>query len=441
MTKILIAVILLSGFLLRVTAIDDVPFWFDELWTAIKHAKADTVSILWGNLYSSIEANLPLYPLLIFIWEKIFGYSEISLKFPSLIAGIFSIYYIYLLGKKVFSEVEGLIAASLMAFLTVPLYYSIEARSYSFLLLFTVLHLYSGMNGNRKLWYISSVCLCWLHYFGIFFIALQGIWDLFTDRKRLKFYLVPIVSILPLLPLMISHLKNGPNLLRSDSEIMMNNFSTWVFNSGIQELVILFKVLLGLMVLYTVKFFNKRLALLWYLSVTPVLVAVVFTIFIKPVFNEKYLIIILPSVYLLLSHGLKFLSDIGRVVGKVFIFGIIAISFAGALKANLKQVNPMPRIKESLQHISKVDTCEKQVLLPFQEQNFWNYYQKEFSNITFMAWDPDGEKEMSFWLVKGIYSVNDEQRLQWHLKKFDIVEQVTFYNSKLYCLKSSIRKP
>ncbi len=82
------------------------------------------------------DVHPPGFQLLIYIIMKNFGDSEFILRLPSAIAGILSIYVIFLLGKLIFSIREGLYSAVFLAISWCPLYYSQEARSYSLLLLF-----------------------------------------------------------------------------------------------------------------------------------------------------------------------------------------------------------------------------------------------------------------------------------------------------------------
>jgi hypothetical protein len=436
MSKFFLPIILLSALVLRIFLIDDMYFWYDELWTAAYWAEAESYLAVWNKLNISVEANLPFYPFLILTWAKLFGSGEVALKIPSLIAGILSIYSIHLLGKSLFSKGDGLIAASLTAFLTVPYYYSVEARGYSFLFLFIILNMYSIVNKDKRIWYFSSVSLCWLHYFGILFIGLQFLWDFFEERKQLSKYLLPCLSLVIISPLIYFHLHNGTKLAMSDAIIMMKSFPYWIFHSGYYELTLLLNTAFALMIVYTIMFFNRKLGWLWYLSLTPLMLVIFVSFFIRPMFSERYLIIILPSAYLLVSHGFKYIMDRFRVIGKVVVYGLMIALFSGAVIADLKHFQPLPRVKDGFNHISRSDNCDKQILLPFDEIEIIKYYEKEFPQIHFLIGDPQGDQEMSFWFLKGIYSDRDKQRLKWHLEKFNSIDEVAFERFTLYCLSS-----
>jgi mannosyltransferase len=64
------------------------------------------------------------------------------LRLPSALAGWLCIPAIYLLGKRLYSGREGLMAALFVAVLWAPIYYSQEARPYSMLILLSILNSY-----------------------------------------------------------------------------------------------------------------------------------------------------------------------------------------------------------------------------------------------------------------------------------------------------------
>jgi hypothetical protein len=91
------------------------------------------------------------------------------------------------LGKRLYSPWEGLLAAATMAVMWCPIYYSQEARSYALLLLFALLTAYFWIDLVRRLAqngripygaavaYIAAAGMAsYLHYYGLFLVALQG---------------------------------------------------------------------------------------------------------------------------------------------------------------------------------------------------------------------------------------------------------------------------
>ena len=134
----LFATLLLAGGL-RFYGLEIQSLWNDELlsWDS---ANRDTLyEVTEGLLAVEQEVHPPGYFVLLHFIEEYFGESEWVLRFPSAVAGVLSVVVIYVLGCRLYSQREGLIAALLLAVLWTPVYFSQEVRMYSLLLLFTML--------------------------------------------------------------------------------------------------------------------------------------------------------------------------------------------------------------------------------------------------------------------------------------------------------------
>src|SRR3990167_4926541 len=101
-----------------------------------------TETVLLPKYFSKGSGEMPVYYILVHYWTKIFGLSEFKLRFFSAIFGIASIYMIFLLGKTIFNEKVGLIAAFILSINHQHIYYSQEARNYSFLVFLALLSAY-----------------------------------------------------------------------------------------------------------------------------------------------------------------------------------------------------------------------------------------------------------------------------------------------------------
>jgi uncharacterized membrane protein len=119
--------------------------------------------------------------------QKTAGDSERALRFPSAVMGVLTIIAMFFLAKRIYSEKEGLISALFMALLWAPIYYSQEARSYIFMLLFSMLSVYfligiiSCIKNSLAIsridhvgYVLSAVANSYFHYFGLYFICIQG---------------------------------------------------------------------------------------------------------------------------------------------------------------------------------------------------------------------------------------------------------------------------
>jgi uncharacterized membrane protein len=115
---------------------------------------------------SHAEYMPPLYFFLLRIWIKLFGEGDATLRLLSVIFGLATIIAVFFLGRKLFDEKIGLVAAGVMAILPSPVQYSQEIRSYPLAILLVTLassafwEAYRAV-GERREW------RRWLLYFGL----------------------------------------------------------------------------------------------------------------------------------------------------------------------------------------------------------------------------------------------------------------------------------
>ena len=179
----------------------------------------------------------PLYFLILHFARPLFGDSEWALRLPSAVAGWLCIPAIYLLGKKLYSEREGIIAALLVSVLWAPVYYSQEARPYAVLILLSILTSYFwwdlmlGLRYRGQLPRREAVCyvvcagLCaYTHYFGLLLVLLQAValTALAFDRPRkVALLYAPIVlAYLPWLFVMVSQFGDGGQAGRGQEALL-----------------------------------------------------------------------------------------------------------------------------------------------------------------------------------------------------------------------------
>jgi mannosyltransferase len=176
--------IMLLGAALRFYGLGFQSLWGEELasWDfSNRETLSQVIQVVWGGIHP------PLYVLILRFAQWIFGDSQWALRFPSAFAGWLCILAIYFLGKRLYSEREGLVAALLLTVLWGPIYYSQEARAYSMLILLSILTSYFwwgvmvGLRYRRELpvreaaLYVLCAVLCaYLDYFGLLLVVLQG---------------------------------------------------------------------------------------------------------------------------------------------------------------------------------------------------------------------------------------------------------------------------
>src|SRR3989338_2066633 len=127
------------GIILRLISLNQ-SLWLDE---AINVMAAKSFSLPgMVTQYAVADFHPPGWFAVLWFWGKLFGYSEISVRLPSVIFGVVTIYITYLLGKKLVSKNLGLLAALLIAINPLHIYYSQEARMYSMAVLAVVVNIF-----------------------------------------------------------------------------------------------------------------------------------------------------------------------------------------------------------------------------------------------------------------------------------------------------------
>lgn len=129
---LLLAILLLAGFL-RFYHLDAQSLWNDE-GNSARIAERTPDLILEG---AAGDIHPPGYYLLLHGWRALVGQSEFALRSLSVVAGLALVLFTYLLGRHLFGDATGLMAAFLGALSPFAVYYSQEARMYALLAAFS----------------------------------------------------------------------------------------------------------------------------------------------------------------------------------------------------------------------------------------------------------------------------------------------------------------
>src|SRR3990167_3722076 len=166
--------ILILALFLRFINLDQ-SLWLDE---AIQFKAVSQFSLPdLFRVYLPTDFNPPLSYLINFGFSRIFGYSEMALRLPSVIFGVITVWLIYKLGGKW--------PALLLATSGLHLYYSQEARMYSLLTLAVTA---SFLALRRRQWLnyvVVSLAAVYSHYLAWFIFPAQIFWIKKTEIKSL----------------------------------------------------------------------------------------------------------------------------------------------------------------------------------------------------------------------------------------------------------------
>jgi len=127
--------ILLLSAVLRFYNLAGQSFWSDEGNSLVMAHRS--MAAIWQ--YAAKDIHPPLYYWLLHIWQWLFGDSEFALRSLSVVLGIFLVWAIYFLAKKLWGRTTGLFAAYLAAINPFLIYYAQEVRMYTLLALASTL--------------------------------------------------------------------------------------------------------------------------------------------------------------------------------------------------------------------------------------------------------------------------------------------------------------
>ncbi|MFC1546813.1 glycosyltransferase family 39 protein [bacterium] len=355
---ILFSVIFLLGAFLRFYHLGTESLWNDEIETYTICSYDNFSDVMNKGILSDIHP--PAHYILTHYVIKYFGDSEFAMRFPSVLAGIFCILFIFLIGVQLYSYREGLLAALMMAVSFPGIQYSQEARAYSLLLLFTLMAMYFWIHILAKVdsaspikksviicYILSAVIACYLHFFGLFFIALHacGILFLLIKKKRIIWpvvimYSLIFIAFVPWIPVMLGTMQRGDMVSwigRPSSSAFFKTHSFFFGNSdGISGLALLAYIILFFRYIKTKEksyilqttIASSLLVVLWLFL--PFTIIYIKSLISAPLLIGRYLIISLAAAYLLFSRSILELPIKSKKRNGVML-GVILLMFAHLL--------------------------------------------------------------------------------------------------------------
>jgi mannosyltransferase len=186
----LLAIILVGAFL-RVYQLGAQSIWFDES-SSVYLAKLSFTQF--AQALPTQERSPPLYFLILHYWVILFGTSEFAVRLLSALFGVLALPMIYVLGRQLFNEEVGLVAALILALSSFNIEYSQEARMYSLMVLLALLSMYFFTRLLQKNTFaisvgyvVSTTLLLYTHIYGVFVVIAQNVYLLtllFLSREH-----------------------------------------------------------------------------------------------------------------------------------------------------------------------------------------------------------------------------------------------------------------
>lgn len=323
--------------------------WEDEGWTLVLAKGPDLPDIVQRMAF---DQHPPLYFVAIHYWRDLTGSSEFALRMLSVLTGLMAVAGIYQLGRAMFGEMAGLMAAFVLALSDHHIDLSQDARHYAQLATLIILSCWyyfrfiqpqNPSRGTRIGYVLISAALLYSHYLGGFVLVCQVIHAVVFVRpwRHLRWFLFHFgaicVAFLPWLPVMIRQ-----NQVRWDTPLyylnaLPNSHQTYLMVRdallGKQYAITLVLVLVGLVWLY----YERSSVVVRFRPMGPVIFVVAWVavyILVTVYMNERRqfltvrnFIVVTPGIALLVGHGLANLQAGVRtlMVGVLLVLAITTV--------------------------------------------------------------------------------------------------------------------
>jgi len=351
--KLKLFILFILAFVIRLIAINQ-SLWLDEATSvmAVKHLNFG--EILFN--FSPFDFHPPGYYFFLKFWTGIFGFSEMSVRMPSVFASILTGYFVFLIGKKISSLEVGLWATAFYLFNPLAVYYSQEARMYSITVLLLTSLLYLILKGFRNKVlnesysndqfsisnyqkskkhsnYLIITCLVFLSVFtfygSVLFITSLIIYFLFKKNYQTAFYFITslFLILLFLSPLLLRQLNNAKSMLNS-----VTNWKSVLGNADLKNLLliplkftsgrisffpkIIYYILSGVWTMI-ISFFIfrgiKKSQFMGWMLLVPIVLGLIIS-FITPMLQYFRFIYLLPIMAVLISIGVNNRAKFVRII-------------------------------------------------------------------------------------------------------------------------------
>lgn len=365
------------------------------------------------------DVHVPLYHIMLHYWQAFFGNGVAVGRMLSLIFFMLMIPAMYFIGRRIYSHAVGMFGAALVALSPFLNWYGNEIRMYSIFALFTVINQYFFMrifmesddgraaDARGSLWfgYIATMVIgMFTHYFFVFNAITQAIF-FFMYRRRfprsalLMFILSAVLLMVLFAPWLyfVYHLGSAANtqpaLAKPTTIDVFNTFSEFIFgfqNDHTNTILVSLWPLLVLLIFLSLRRNQKVAPQTVYLFMSlfvPILLAFAISNEWKPIYLSRYLILTLPSLYLLMSW---IISTYPRQLAFA-LKSLIVIVMAGTMA--IEVANADTPVKEDYREASAVltekATPEDVIVLsaPFTVYPFEYYYRGPSQVDTLPIWN------------------------------------------------------
>ena len=167
-----LAWLMLLALALRLLLLGNAALWYDEsgsVWMA---------SLPFDAMFQATGGDVhpPLYFALLWVWIRIVGVSEFTVRLPSVILSVLSLPLAWHVGERLGLKREAVIAGvMLMTLAPVQLHYAQEARMYVLMQFEFLLGLFGALSRRWWIFGVSIVSLIYTQNLGAFFVVILNV--------------------------------------------------------------------------------------------------------------------------------------------------------------------------------------------------------------------------------------------------------------------------
>lgn len=403
--------IVLANIILKILYADHSPFSYDEI-ISVKDTLMD-----FGHIKHEAEwdNNPPFFYYCLWVWHKIIPVSELNSRLLSIIFVSLAIGLSFLFAQKYFDNKTAFFSAVLLSLSNFLTYYAQETRTYSLVLLLTMLsslqffrYIHKSTLVNLLLLSLINFLIIYSHYISGLVVVVQYVTVvLFHKPKIRQFVLIQTLFISALVFLRFTK-KQFLNILNYNhkNDFWLQNATFRDLKNAVSELFFdqytgLFFILVMIVFSFyaiknksqghsNVKFYGLSIG---FLSVLFLYVLGTF----KALFLARYLIFCIPFAVMIISYQLLTFKTAGHII-------LIALVVFQSIRLNLKKENKI-NYQEMAAIIKKHKNSKDYVIINTRDNVllFEYYYDKEkfmkYKNIDSVA------------QADNIYGVNDVESM------------------------------
>jgi hypothetical protein len=309
----------------------DAAFWIDEgISVGISHEHWTSIPHLLRQ-----DGSPPLYYMLLGLWVRVFGDSEIATHTLSLVFGLLCIPLAYFAGRAVFGRTAGIVCAVLAAFDPFLTYYAQETRMYELEALLSLVVAWSYVEGilrARRVWTVvfvlSTAALAYSHNWGLFLCVGLAAATLVFARDRLRLFGAAAVGVailyLPWVPTLLFQARHtgAPWSTRpSFHDLILSSGAVIGGDTPYVALVLVGGAALGGIVVHRRTAERREIVSLLLVTAATVVVAFISSQ-ISPAWTTRYFAVLFGPVVLVAGHAIGRARGLGlaTLAALVFLF-------------------------------------------------------------------------------------------------------------------------